>query len=89
VAAAVEGLAGVARARGEGARAARLWGAAAAARAALGAPPWPAFRPAHEASVAAARTALGEEAFAAAWEEGQALSLEQAIAAALDDATKA
>ena len=89
VVAAVEGLAGVAGARGAAARATRLWGAAAAARAALSAPPWPAFRVAHAADVAAARAALGEEAFAAAWAAGQALSLDEASAAALDDATEA
>ncbi len=89
VVAAVEGLAGVAEARGAAARATRLWGAAAAARAALSAPPWPAFRVAHAADVAAARAALGEEAFAAAWAAGQALSLDEASAAALDDATEA
>jgi hypothetical protein len=33
--------------------------------------------------VAAARTVLGEERFAAAWAEGATLALEQAIAAAL------
>jgi tetratricopeptide (TPR) repeat protein len=32
------------------------------------------------------REALGEEAFGAAWEEGRAMSLEQAIAYALDEA---
>jgi len=89
VVSAVEGLAGVAGARGAAARAARLWGAAAAARAALGAPPWPAFRAAHAADLAATRTALGEAAFAAAWAAGQALSLDEASAAALDDATEA
>jgi hypothetical protein len=33
--------------------------------------------------MAAARAALGDEAFAAAWQAGQALSLEGAIAKAL------
>jgi hypothetical protein len=35
--------------------------------------------------VAAARAALGDEAFAAAWEHRQALALEQAIAGALEE----
>jgi hypothetical protein len=37
----------------------------------------------YDHSVAAVRTALGEEAFAAAWTEGRALSPEQAVCAAL------
>jgi hypothetical protein len=37
----------------------------------------------HESSVAAAHSALGEEAFAAAWAEGRAMSLEAAVAYAL------
>jgi tetratricopeptide (TPR) repeat protein len=35
--------------------------------------------------VAATRTALGEQAFAAAWEEGRAITLEQAVAFALEE----
>jgi hypothetical protein len=35
--------------------------------------------------LAAVRTALGEEAFAAAWAAGRAMSLEDAIALALDE----
>jgi hypothetical protein len=36
-------------------------------------------------NLAAVRAALGEEAFAAAWAEGRAMSLEQAITLALAD----
>jgi hypothetical protein len=43
----------------------------------------PAERGAYEAAVAAARAALGADAFAAAWAEGRALPLEQAVAEAL------
>jgi tetratricopeptide (TPR) repeat protein len=39
----------------------------------------------HEAATQAARTTLGAEAFAAAWTEGLAMTLEQAIAYALED----
>jgi hypothetical protein len=35
--------------------------------------------------MAAARAALGEEAFAAAWAEGQAMTLEEAVAYALEN----
>jgi non-specific serine/threonine protein kinase len=64
-------------------RAARLCGAAAAARAALGAPLPPPDRPAYERAAASARAQLGEAAFAAAWDEGSALTLEQAVEAPL------
>jgi predicted ATPase/DNA-binding XRE family transcriptional regulator len=68
----------------------RLFGAAAALRASLGdaaARSWsiplaPANRDAYERQVAATRAALGEEAFAAAWADGQRLPLEQAMAEA-------
>jgi hypothetical protein len=39
----------------------------------------------YERAVAAMRVALGEEGFAAAWTEGQAMPLEEAIAEALRD----
>jgi len=55
------------------ARAARLWAAADALRAE------------QERQTAAARAALGEHAFAAAWAEGRALSPEQAVADALEE----
>jgi hypothetical protein len=79
----LEGLAGVAGAEGQPARAASLFAAAQTLRDAIGAPPSP-----HEAArlkrrVTAARGGLGEEAFAAIWAEGQALPLEAAIAVAL------
>jgi hypothetical protein len=70
-------------ARGQVERAAWLYGAAAGLRTALGAPLLPAERALHKRAVADARAALGDDAFAAAWERGQALSLEQAIAEAI------
>lgn len=66
-------------------RAARLLGAASALRDLLGAPPRPRWRPDLERAVAAARVALGEEAWAAAFAAGQALTLEEAIAEALGE----
>ena len=80
---ALEGLAAAAGAEGRPERAVRLFGAADALREALGTPLHPAHRAELERGVAAARAALGEGAFAASWEAGRALSLEEAIAAAL------
>jgi non-specific serine/threonine protein kinase len=64
-------------------RAARLLGAAGAARRALGAPPPPIRRPDLATTERAARAALGDVAFEAAWVAGEALPLEQAVAEAL------
>jgi tetratricopeptide (TPR) repeat protein len=63
-------------------RAARLWGAAERLRQALGCRPARAARATYERALASARGQLGEEAFAAAWAAGHALTLEQAIAEA-------
>jgi tetratricopeptide (TPR) repeat protein len=80
----LESLGWVAAARGQPQRAARLGGAAGALREALGAPLWPEQRAGHDRAVRAMRAALGEDAFTGAWAEGQALTLEQAIALALE-----
>ncbi len=56
----------------------RLWAAAESGRAELGYARFPVDRPAHEAALAVAEQALGDEC-AAAWAEGEALSLEDAI----------
>jgi tetratricopeptide (TPR) repeat protein len=79
----LEELAAVAVAQGQPERAARLFGAAEGLREALGAPLPPVDRAEHDRSVAAVRTALGEEAFTAAWAEGRAMSLDEAVAYAL------
>jgi len=63
--------------------AARLFGAAASLRDILAAPLPPAVRVAYQRDVDVVRRALGNDAFARAWAEGRALSLEQAIATAL------
>jgi predicted ATPase/class 3 adenylate cyclase len=80
------GLGWVAMAQGQAERAARLLGAAKAPFDATGNLIHPVDRAEFDRSAAAARATLGEEAFAAAWEAGRALTLEQAIAAALDAA---
>lgn len=79
----LEGLAEIAAACGEPLQAARLWGVAAALRAAAGAGMAPDDRARHERAVSAARELAGPRAFAAAWAAGQALTLDQAVAEAL------
>jgi DNA-binding NarL/FixJ family response regulator len=77
----LEGLAQVVAAQGEGTWAARLWGAAQALREGLHAPLPAVFRTEHEQAIAAVRTQIGEKAFAAAWAQGRAMTLEQVLAA--------
>jgi tetratricopeptide (TPR) repeat protein len=63
------------------ARGTRLFGASQARMEATGKVMWIAHdRAEYERCVAAARAALSEEAFAAAWSEGQAMSVEEALA---------
>ena len=82
----LEGLAGVATACAQPERAARLFGVAAALRESVGLPLSPVLRADYEHEVFALRAEIGDEAFAAAWAAGQAMTLEQAIAEAVDDA---
>jgi tetratricopeptide (TPR) repeat protein len=76
----LDGLAWLVGGHGQPARAARLLGATESMLMG-GVPTW---RFAHEQIVAAVRAQLDESVFAAAWAEGQALTLEQAIAEALN-----
>ena len=46
---------------------------------------WPISRAPFDDALASARAALGEQAFDAAWAAGQAMTMEQAIAAALGE----
>ncbi|MFL5734319.1 MAG: hypothetical protein ACJ78Q_14120, partial [Chloroflexia bacterium] len=64
-------------------RAARLFGVSDALRAASGAPMWPAERADYERNVAIARAQLDKQTWEKAWQEGQAMSMEQAIEYAL------
>src|SRR5205807_7594691 len=82
---AMEGLAAVAVAQAQPERAACLFGVADALREVIGAPLPPADRAEHDRSVAAVRTSLGDQACAAAWAEGRALPLEEAIHLALEE----
>ena len=79
----LEGLAGAA-VRGQPRRSARLFGAAAALRESAGIPLPPVQRADYERDVGAARAQVDESSFAAAWSAGRALTLEQAIAEALE-----
>jgi predicted ATPase/class 3 adenylate cyclase/DNA-binding CsgD family transcriptional regulator len=80
VAESLEALAGLAADQESCAEAARLFGAASALRAAIGLARWPADQPAYDTDVANTSGALGEDAFNAAWAEGAALSVDEAVA---------
>jgi predicted ATPase/DNA-binding CsgD family transcriptional regulator len=79
----LDGLARTAAARGQPARATRLFGAAEAARERIGTLVDAPERPVYDTAVAGVRARLGETAFTAAWAEGRAMSLEQAMDYAL------
>jgi predicted ATPase len=81
------GLAEVEASQQQGERAARLWGAAEALREATHDPIEAFWHASHDGNAAAARAALGDEAFAAAWAEGRAMPLKQAITFALEETT--
>ena len=78
-------LAYVATLEGRHRRAAGLLGAAEALRGGTGITLRPSARAVHDPTVTAARSGLGDEAFAAAWAEGRAMTPEQAVAYALDE----
>lgn len=79
----LEALAWVAAARGEPRRAALVGGAAEALRGVLGMPQASHMPADHDRAVQAVRGALGDEAFAASWAEGRALSADRSVALAL------
>ena len=83
VAYALESFAVLAGAKGQGERAARLWGAAEALRKSIGAPLPPKNRTDYGRSVAAVRSQLGEAQWEAAFAQGLAMSAEEAAEYAL------
>jgi len=85
----LEGFAGLAEARAQGACAARLWGAAEALRTNIGAPLPLDARRLYERSMAAARSQLGEAAWEAAFAQGMAMSAEEAAEYALGESDHA
>jgi predicted ATPase/DNA-binding CsgD family transcriptional regulator len=78
-----EDIADIAGQTGQPEPAARLYGAAAALREAIGIPVSPHYRAEYEREVAVARQALAPEDFAAEWAAGRALPLPEAVAFAL------
>ena len=77
-------LAAVVAALGASLHAARIWGAAERLRDEIGSPLPPNERARYDLHVAAAREALEDDvAFDSGWQEGRALTLEQAIELAL------
>jgi hypothetical protein len=82
---ALEGLAALAAACGDGARAARLWGAAEIYREAHNLPLDRYERPIYERTLAIARPRFDADAFAAAWAEGRAMPLENTLAETLSE----
>ena len=81
----LEGVAAVLAGCGTALRAARIWGAAGRLREEIGLPLPPNDLREYNGHVDAARASAGDdEAFDVAWQEGRALTLEQAIALALE-----
>jgi ATP/maltotriose-dependent transcriptional regulator MalT len=85
VAQALEVLATIAAGRGDHLKAAHLYGAAEAIQNAVGSSILPYDVAERERGVTAAREALGEERFSAAWAEGEAMAPEQAISEAVGE----
>jgi tetratricopeptide (TPR) repeat protein len=81
----LEGMARAAAAQGRPEWAARLLGTSAALRDEMGVPLTLIARTDHDYALNAARTQLGEDAFAAAWARGQATPLQEALSAVADD----
>jgi predicted ATPase/DNA-binding SARP family transcriptional activator len=79
----LEAFAALRVAEGEPREGARLYGAAQALREVLAAPLHPGERRRYERNMEAARARLDEERFRAAWADGRAMPLEEAIACAL------
>ena len=79
----LEGLGGVAGARGDAVRAVRLFGATAVLREMVGYAREPVDQPGFERWLGPLRATLTEEAFATAWTEGEAMTLDDAVEDAL------
>ncbi len=80
----LERLAEVALAQGKAQKAARLFGAAAGLRASIGSVIDSVDKPDYESKLASLKVKLGKERFEALWDEGGEMTLEQAVAYALE-----
>jgi predicted ATPase/class 3 adenylate cyclase len=80
----LERLAEIALARGLPEKAVRLFAAGAALRASIHSVIDPVDQPEYESRIISLRAELGEERFVATWDEGRVLTLEQAVAYALE-----
>jgi predicted ATPase/DNA-binding CsgD family transcriptional regulator len=89
VAECLEGFAELAVGAGRAERAARLLGSAKTLRDTNGSTVEPVDRPIYDSSIATARQALGDIAFSAAWDTGQATPLGQVLEEALEEAATA
>jgi hypothetical protein len=89
VAGCLDGLAQIAAAEGRPERAARLFGAADAITNSTGEAVPLANRAEYAQIAEGVRDSLGKEAFEAAWDEGQAMSLEEAVAYGLEATSSA
>jgi predicted ATPase/Tfp pilus assembly protein PilF len=80
----LERLAGVAMAQGQAEKAVRLFGTAAALRSSIGSVIDPVDQANYKKNISSLRAKLSRERYKTVWEEGRAMSLEQAIAYALE-----
>jgi hypothetical protein len=62
-----------------------LFGAAHALRQRISGSLWPVNRPVYERDLASTRETLGDERFTKLWEQRCAMTMEQAVASALDE----
>jgi hypothetical protein len=80
----LSGLAAVVAARGDPIQAARLWGSAELLHDEIGLSPGSGARLVYERFLPAARELVADSVWAEAWEEGRAMTFEQAIVQALE-----
>lgn len=85
----LDGLAAAAMESGQDERAARLWGAIEDVRARIAAPRWQLDAAAQERRAALALSRAGEDRFERAYREGRAMTLDEAMAYALDETESA
>ena len=80
----LERLAGIAMAQGQAEKAVRMFGAAAVLRSSIGSVIDPVDQARYKKNLDSLRTKLGRQRFKEAWDEGHAMTIEQAVAYALE-----